>query len=229
MKKIIVFGATGGTGKLVVEQALQTGHRVTAVARNPRHLIISHENLEIIKGDVLQPGTFENAIKEKDVVVSCLGIRNRKPTTIYSESVSNIIKAMQKENVHRIICLSAGAVIVPPKGSLIMKFVAKNILQHLFKRSYADMLVMEKMLQETNLNWTVVRPPWLRNTKHTGKYRTSINDHLRNPSKISHADLADYIVHHLTDQETFKALVEISFTTPLSATMKHHRHVSASV
>ncbi len=210
MKKIIVFGATGGTGKLVIKQALQAGHRVTAIARNPGALI-SHQHLEIIKGDVFQPGTFANAIKEKDVAVSCLGIRNRKPTSIYSGGVSNIITAMQKENIQRIICLSAGAVIVPPKGSLIMKFVAKNILQRLFKHSYADMLVMEKMLEETDLNWTVIRPPWLRDTKHTRKYRTSINEHLQNPSKISRADLADYIVTHLTDEKTFQARVEISY------------------
>jgi putative NADH-flavin reductase len=211
MKKIIVFGATGGTGKLLVEQALQAGHSVTAIARVPGALIISHENLEIIKGDVFQPGTFENAMKEKDVVVSCLGVRNRKPTTLYSEGMCNIIAAMQKENIHRIICLSAGAVIVPPKGSFMMKFVAKNILQRLFKHSYADMLMMEKMLEETDLNWTVIRPPWLRDAKHTGKYRTSINDYLMNPSKISRADLADYIVHHLTDEKTFQARVEISY------------------
>jgi putative NADH-flavin reductase len=211
MKKIIVFGATGGTGKFVVEQALLAGHRVTAIARNPGALIVSHKNLEIIKGDVLQPGTSENAIKEKDLVVSCLGVRNRKPTTLYSEGVSNITAAMQKENVHRIICLSAGAVIVPPKGTLIMKFVAKNILQRLFKHSYSDMLIMEKILEESGLNWTVIRPPWLRDTKHTGKYRISINEYVSNPSKISRADLADYIVNHLTDEKTFKARVEVSY------------------
>jgi putative NADH-flavin reductase len=70
---------------------------------------------------------------------------------------------------------------------------------------------MEKMLQETDLNWTVIRPPWLRDTRYTGKYRTSTNEHLRNPSKISRADLADYIVNHLTDEKTFKALIEIAY------------------
>jgi putative NADH-flavin reductase len=211
MKKILVFGATGGTGKLVVEKALERGHRVTAVARSPGTLTAWHQNLEIVKGDVFQPNTFENAMKEKDAVVSCLGIRNRKPTTIYSEGVGNLIAAMQKDNVNRIICLSATGVIVPPKGSRIMKFVVKNILQRLFKHSYADMMMMEKMLAETGLDWTVIRPPWLRDTTYTGKYRTCINEHLRNPSKISRADLADYIMNHLTDEKTFKARVEISY------------------
>jgi putative NADH-flavin reductase len=211
MEKIMVFGATGGTGKLVVEQALQSGHQVTVLVRNPEVFTIRHPNLEIIKGDVFQPLIFENAIKEKDAVVSCLGIRKREPTTVYSKGVDNITKAMQKAGVNRIICISAGAVIVPPKSSFILKFITKNILQRLFKHLYTDMLLMEKKLGDSNLNWTIIRAPWLRDTKYTGKYRSDIKEHLPNPSKISRADLADYIVKHLNDENTFQARVEISY------------------
>ena len=210
-KKIIVFGATGGTGKLVVEQALLAGHEITVVVRNPAAFTLCDKNLEIIKGDVLQPGSFENEIKDKDAVISCLGIKQRIPTTIYSEGITNIINAMQKQNVSRIICLSAAAVIIPPKSSLLMKFVTRNILQKIFKYSYADMLVMEKILAGSNLNYTIIRPPWLRDTKRTGKYRVTINEYLSDPSKISRADLAEYIVNHLTDEKIFRARVEISY------------------
>jgi len=212
LKKIIVLGATGGTGKQVVEQILQTEHyQVTVLIRKPDAFTVRHKNLQIIRGDVFQPQTFENAIKEKNAVVSCLGVQHRKPTTVYSEGVGNIIDSMQKHNVSRIICLSAGAVIVPPKSSFMTKFITKNILQRLFKYMYADMLLMEKRLSETTLDWTIIRPPRLMNTKHTGKYRTTVSEHLINPSKISRADLADYIVNHLTDKETFKTIVEISY------------------
>ena len=211
MKKIIVFGATGGTGKLVVEQALQARYQITIVVRNPEAFTIRDENLIIIKGDVFELQSFENELKDKDVVVSCLGIRKREPTTIYSEGINNIIQAMEKQNVNRIICLSAAAVIVPPKSSLLMKFVTKNILQRIFKYAYADMLTMEKILGESNCNWTIIRPPWLRDTKHTGKYRTAINEYLSNPSKISRADLAEFIVNHLEDEKTFRAIIEISY------------------
>ena len=211
MKKIIVFGATGGTGKQVVEQALQAEHEVTVIVRNRDVFNIQHKNLEIIKGDVFQPPTFSNAIKGKDVVISCLGVQHKKPTTVYSEGIGNIIQVMQKQKVNRLICLSAGAVVVTPKSSLFLKFITRNILQRLFKYMYADMLIMEGILHKTNLNWTVVRPPWLRDTKYTAKYRTTINEHLSNPSKISRADLAHYIINHLTDEKTFKALIEISY------------------
>jgi putative NADH-flavin reductase len=209
--KIILFGATGGTGKLVTQQALQAGHQVTVVVRNPNAFDVKHQNLNIIKGDVFELATFENVLKDKDVVVSCLGIQKREPTTVYSDGVSNIIKAMESHNLKRIICLSAGAVIVPPKGSFMTKFFIKNILQKIFKYLYADMLVMEKILKATKLNYTIVRPPWLRDTKHTGIYRMAINEHLKNPTKISRADLADYIVGHLADENTFQSTVELSF------------------
>ena len=211
MKNILVFGATGGTGKQLVEQALQAGHQVAVVVRNPDVFSVQHKNLEIIKGDVLQPLTFSNAVKGKDVVISCLGVQHKKLTTVYSEGAGNIIQVMRQENVNRIICLSAGAVIVPPNSSLFLKFITKNILQRLFKYMYADMLIMEDVLRKSNLNWTVVRPPWLRDSKLTSKYRTAINEHLSNPSKISRADLAHYIITHLTDEKAFKALIEISY------------------
>jgi putative NADH-flavin reductase len=211
MQKIIVFGATGGTGRLVVQQALQEGHRVTVVVRNPDSFTNRHDRLAILKSDVFQPHSFEKAVAGKDVVVCCLGIQKREPTTVYSEGVSNIIKAMETHSVKRIICLSAGAVIVPPKASYLTKFFIKNILQKLFAHLYSDMLIMEKIVEATHLNYTIIRAPWLRDTRHTGKYRTAINEHLSNPTKISRADLADYIVTHLSDEKTFKAHIEISY------------------
>jgi putative NADH-flavin reductase len=211
MKKIIVFGATGGTGKLVVEQALQAGHHVTVIVRKPETFSLKHERLEILKGDVFQSYTFENALKSIDVVVSCLGIQKREATTIYSDGVTNIMKAMRKNNVSRIICLSAGAVIVPPKGSMMTKFFIKNILQKLFGHLYSDMVTMEKILKESSLDFTIVRPPWLRDTKRTGQYRVAINEHLDNPTKISRADLADYIINNFANERIFKSTVELSY------------------
>ena len=211
MKNIMVFGASGGTGLEVVEQALEAGNQVTVVLRHPEVFPIRHERLRIIKGDVLQPQTYENAFFGIEVVISCLGSRNREPTTVYSEGVSNIIKAMQKVNVNRIICLSAGAVVVPPNASFIMKFIIKNVLQRLFKYSYADMLVMEQILGESNLNWTVIRPPRLLNGDKTGIYRSVTNDYLAGMSSLKRSDLAHYIVQHLEDENTYKSKVEISY------------------
>jgi len=100
---------------------------------------------------------------------------------------------------------------VPPNASILMKFIIKNILQRLFKFNYADMLQMEKILSNSNLNWTVIRPPRLLNRGKTGKYRTAINDFLPDMSSLSRADLAHYIIQHLEDDKTYKSKVEISY------------------
>ena len=211
MKNILVFGASGGTGLEVVEQALEAGHKVTAVLRHPDKFPIRHEQLRIIKGDVLNSITYENTFFGMDVVISCLGTRNREATVVYSQGVTNILQAMQKVGMDRIICLSAGAVEIAPNTSFLMKFLIKNILQKLFKYSYADMLLMEGILHGSNLNWTVIRPPRLLNGDRTGKYRTSINEIIPNMSSLNRADLADYIIHHLDDEKTYKSKVEISY------------------
>jgi len=211
MKNILVFGASGGTGLEVVEQALEAGHKVTAVLRQPDKFPIRHEQLRIIKGDVLNPLTYENTFFGMDVVISCLGTRNREATVVYSQGVTNILQAMQKVGMDRIICLSAGAVEIAPNTSFLMKFLMKNILQKLFKYSYADMLLMEGILRGSNLNWTVIRPPRLLNGDRTGKYRTSINEFIPHMSTLTRADLADFIIHHLDDEKTYKSKVEISY------------------
>jgi putative NADH-flavin reductase len=211
MKNILVFGASGGTGLEVVEQALEAGHKVTAILRQPDKFPIRHEQLRIIKGDVLNPLTYENTFFGIDIVISCLGTRNREATVVYSQGVSNIMQAMQKVDIDRIICISAGAVEIAPNTSFLMRFLIKNILQKLFKYSYADMLLMEGVLLGSNLNWTVIRPPRLLNGDRTGKYRTSINEFIPHMSTLTRADLADFIIHHLDDEKTYKSKVEISY------------------
>jgi len=211
MKKIIVFGATGGTGQQVVHQALMDGFEVTVVVRNKAEYTIEHPHLSVLQGDVLHPATFADVMVGKDAVISCLGTRDRKATTIYSEGMTNIMKAMQKETVRRIICLSAGAIEIPPDATILMKFIMKYILQRLFRHAYADMVLMEKILFNSNFNWTVIRPPRLLTGEKKGKYRTSINASLPHLSTITRADLAHYILHHLEDEKTYKSRVEISY------------------
>ncbi|GAB3223362.1 NAD(P)-dependent oxidoreductase [Spirosoma arcticum] len=114
--KLIVFGATGGTDRQVVEQALQAGHQVTVVARNPATFSLQHPQLTIRQDDVLQPLGFEPALAGADAVISCLGIQKRELTTVYSQGINNIAQAMRKVGMTRIICISSIAVVVPPRS-----------------------------------------------------------------------------------------------------------------
>lgn len=205
--KLIVFGATGRTGHLVVEQALAAGHEVTAVARHPSAVTIQHPRLEVIQGDVLDLSTFEQAITGKDAVISTLGGALRTPTTLYSTGIDNIMRAMQEAGVRRLVSLSAGAL---DPGPFVQRVAAKLILWPLFGNGYADMARMEAVLSKSHLDWTIIRPPRLTNGPHTGRYHTAINKHLTGGQAVSRANLADYIVTHLTDPTTYRAWVEIA-------------------
>lgn len=87
---------------------------------------------------------------------------------IYSKGMSNIIEAMDKADVYRVVCISAGAAVISPNTSCLSRFLVKNTLQRIFKYMYADMLLMEKILSESDLNWTVIRAPRLTNSPLTG-------------------------------------------------------------
>jgi putative NADH-flavin reductase len=143
MKKLIVFGASGGTGKEVVKQALQEGHEVTIVVRRPDVFAIQHPNLRIIKGDVLQPDTFQNEMYKQEAVISCLGVPKIQATVLYSQGMKNIVTAMKKAHIQRILCISSGAISIPSGSSWIMTFLLKNVLQRLYKPIYSDMILME--------------------------------------------------------------------------------------
>jgi putative NADH-flavin reductase len=95
MKKILVFGASGGTGKQFVEQALKSGYIITAILRNPDAFTVRHQNLKIVKGDVLAPAGYIKTFEENDAVVSCLGIPKIQQTTLYSAGMANIVYVME--------------------------------------------------------------------------------------------------------------------------------------
>ena len=107
--KLIIFGSTGGIGRQVVARALDAGHQVTAVARRLEMLEIQHERLQVIRGDVLEPASFQHALIGQNAVVSALGIITKEPTIFYSSSMQNILNAMHTSGVQRLLCVSAGA------------------------------------------------------------------------------------------------------------------------
>ena len=206
--KIIVFGATGGTGREVVIQVLSAGHQVTAVVRTPSRLTIQHEHLNILQGDILEPQTFCQAMVGQDVVVSAIGVADRAPTKIYSVGLMNILMAMHDANVRRLICVSASGL---DPGPLVQKLIAKPLLWTLFKEGYTDMLNMEIIVRASPVDWTILRPPRLTDDPRTGKYNVAVKKPLTHGWKISRADLADYIVTHLNDPLIHQAMVEIAY------------------
>ncbi|KAG4069349.1 hypothetical protein HA402_012202 [Bradysia odoriphaga] len=212
MKKLIVFGATGGSGKEVVRQALDRGYEVTAVVRQPSLFNMQHTRLAIIQGDVLQPSTFEKNMQGMDAVISCLGVgRSRKPTSLYSAGTEHIISDMNTAGVPRFICISAGALYVNRQMGFFIRLLTRVVLQPLLREMYADMRLMEAAVEDSNVHWTIVRPPMLTDKPFTGVYRTAMNDHIKSPFSIGRADLADFMLNIIGDTEAFGAKAELSY------------------
>ncbi|WP_168207741.1 NAD(P)-dependent oxidoreductase [Spirosoma sp. KCTC 42546] len=207
---ILVFGATGGTGSQFVKLALEAGHRVTAIVRNPAALAQQHPNLRVVKGDAMVLETFSTQVQGHNAVVSCLGVKKLKPTTVYSVSVANILRAMQGTDVSRLLCISSSAIEVSPKLPWVLRMLTKYVLARIFKHVYADTRLMEQALKKSNVDWTSVRPPRLTNKPLTENYRYAINTFLDKCFQISRADLAHFMLHHLTDRQMIRAVVEVA-------------------
>jgi len=215
--RITILGASQGTGLNAVKLALEQAHHVSAVARNPDSLqalkstLQNAESLKVIQGDVLAPDTFENELKNTDVVVSSIGMSSNKPTTLYSQGILHILNAMTKYQVPRLICVSALGLEVTSGMSLPLKLATRLILQPLLKNTFSDMLRMESAIKKSDVNWTIVRPPRLTSSKLRGKYRVAIKEHLRHPLIIGRHDLAHFILHSITQPDTYCATVEVSY------------------
>ncbi|WDF75859.1 SDR family oxidoreductase [Mucilaginibacter sp. KACC 22773] len=212
---IFIAGANGGIGRQAVEQALQAGHRVTALVRNPAKLQLMHPNLNIIQGDIMQPESFADEIKGQQIVLSALGVSgglfSDKLTTLYSQGNANILKAMERHGVKRIICISASAVEISPVIPWYVRLVARYVIQKLLKHMYADLRRMESIVKDSSADWTIIRPPQLTDKPLTANYRTAVNGFLKNCLRVSRADVGHYMVNNLVNKETYKSTVEIAY------------------
>lgn len=203
--KIVVFGANGRTGRHVVEQALFQGHHVTAFVRHVSKIKSKHNNLVVFEGNVQNLAQVEKAVKGSEAVVSALGHTSYTSKEICSEGIDNIIKAMQKYRVKRLVSMSAYGAGETKKG-----FYSKLIWM-LLKNRMIDKERMEELIRKSKLDWTIVRPVML--TNNPGKADYGVGENLRVGlfSKISRADVAHFMVKELRDKEFVHKTPTISY------------------
>jgi putative NADH-flavin reductase len=196
--KLLVIGASRGIGFNVLQQALQAGHEVTAVVRDPKRLPIRHERLKVVKGDILEKNVIEGAVNGQDAVCVTIGIKpTRKPVSVFSEGTKNVVEAMKKTSCKRLICVTGiGAGDSRNHGGF---FYDKIIYRLLLKRIYEDKDRQETIVRESGLDWVIVRPGFLTNGIHTGKYRILTELDGVKAGKISRADVADFILREVTE------------------------------
>ena len=207
--RIAVFGGTGGTGRQIIEQALELGMEVRALLRTPGKLTIRDERLEVIEGSALDGPAVSETIRGTQAVLSALGTDRLGKTTIYSDSIARIIQGMTEHEVKRILCV--GAVGMEPGKSANMPLFGNFIINLLLKHTLRDMYAMQRKLEETDLSWTMMWPPRLSDGPLLGVYRVVANQALKKGSVISRADLAHFIVRHIDDAEYFRSKVAIAY------------------
>lgn len=197
--KLLIIGGTGGTGKELIKQGLEQGHTLTALVRNPEKIKITHPHLRLIKGNVLDPVTVHEAVKGQDALLSALGHKRFFiKTSILSEGTKNIIQAMETENVKRFICVTALGINDSrfKMGLYYTLFVIPVIVFFYFW----DKAKQEKLIRNSKLDWTIVRPGQLFNGKKRGVYQHG--PHVGNyllTKLISRADVAHFILSQLND------------------------------
>jgi uncharacterized protein YbjT (DUF2867 family) len=211
--KMTVFGATGRIGGHVVRQALDAGHNVTAVVRDPARFEVRHDALEVatVPG-LIDPDVLGPALEGREAAISGVGPRGRKDGPVASTSTRGILRAMEVTGVRRFEAVSAVPVGPVPEGESFMnRRILLPFISAFARDVYGDLAQMEDEIRRSATEWTIVRPPRLVNKPLTGKYRTVVGGNVPRGYSISRADVADAMLKMLSDPATFGQAIGIAY------------------
>ncbi|MGW7419843.1 NAD(P)-dependent oxidoreductase [Streptomyces sp. NPDC054813] len=207
---LTVFGATGGIGREIVRQALASGHRVTAVVRDPARLTVTGPGLEVVRADLSDAEAVRPAVAGRDAVLSGLGPRGRGDAGVAARLTRTVLAAMQAEGVRRLVVVSAGPVGPEPADGLLDR-TARGLVGRVLKPVYDDLREMEAELSGSGTDWTSVRPPRLQDKPLTGTYRTVIGGFPAKGRFIARADVAHAMLSMIEDAGTVKQGVGVAY------------------
>jgi putative NADH-flavin reductase len=198
--KILIIGATRGIGAALLLQALETGYEVTVLARNPASITITHDNLRLLKGDILDSTSVEAAVQGQDAICVTIGAPiSFKPVTVFSEGIRQVLNAMQHHPGQRLICVTGiGAGDSKGHGGFLYDRIFKPLL---LKTIYADKDIQEDAIRKSGVDWVIARPAGLTNGPKTGRYRVLTNLEGVISGRISRADVAHFIIQELSEKK----------------------------
>ena len=205
--KIAVFGATGGTGKEVLSQALSKGHEISALVRDPYRLSqTTPEKVQIVVGDVLNSEVVIETIQDADAVIVTLGHRADSPENTVSEGTRNIIRAMEENNLKRLVVVTSLGV---GDSKNQVPFAFKIILKTALRKVMADKENQEKAVKESSLDWVIVRPGGLTDDPARGEYTFGTEDSIMAGS-IPRADLAEFVIKQVIEDQFIHKAVAVT-------------------
>jgi putative NADH-flavin reductase len=208
--KLAIFGATGSTGKLLLEQALVAGDDVVAFVRDPSKLNIRHERLTVMQGELADEAMVEHAVSDADAVISVLGPRGGSKGKPITRRMQNIIEAMKKQHVRRLIISST----LSAKDSNDLPDLRAKVLVNLVKftmhAAYEEIVSVAETVRKSELDWTIVRLTTLNNNAKSGKVRVGYLGRGEVGSRISRADLTEFMLKQVKDTKYLRQAPVIS-------------------
>ncbi|AVT31409.1 MULTISPECIES: NAD(P)-dependent oxidoreductase [unclassified Plantactinospora] len=221
--KLTVFAASGGIGRHLLRQAVAAGHDVTAVVRSPASLAGEPDAVRVVPADLSDPdpAVLADAVHRADAVLSGLGPRSMAESGVASRGTREIVTAMRARGVRRIVVVSAAPISTvaapgrpkpppdPGEGPLL-RYLLGPVLKTVLRKPYADLAAMEELLRESDLDWTVVRPPRLTDKPLTGAYRTAYGRSVRGGLVVPRADVAHCMLRALEQPETIRQAVAVA-------------------
>lgn len=207
--RITVIGATGKTGKLVVEQALAANHAVVAFARTPSRLDIQNSNLSIVQGDVLDPIAVERAVAGSDAVISVLAPGSNAAESVVTRGTRNILAAMYKHKVQRLIVSTGAGVRDTGDEPGLLDNLIVALLKRLNGNVYQDMVETVELVRQSDRDWTIVRVPMLTGDPASGNIRAgAVGRDIG--TRIGRADMAAFLLKQLNDSTNVRRAPAIS-------------------
>jgi putative NADH-flavin reductase len=208
--KIAVFGASRGLGLKIVEQALEAEYVVTAFVRSPEKFSIKHPNLAVFPGDAMDADAVQKAIAKQDAVVSALAPTRPPLPHMMETAAKNIVAGMKKHGMRRIVSTTGAGVRQPEDQPKFADRFFGVLLDLLAKDVVSDSAANVRVIQESGLDWTIVRFPRLVDGDRTGKYRVAYVGR-DSGMQVSRADAADFVLKELVEKKWLGKLPVVSY------------------
>ena len=208
--RIAIFGASGRTGRQLVEQAVAKGHQVTAIVRNPHGFpFYLRGAVRLVKADAMDPDAIAPALADADTIVSALSGPSRAPSSVWSESTRSIVQAMRQASVRRYIAIT-GSMLDATGDGPFFRYVGKPIARRMLKGSANDMRRAEQLIHESGLEWTIIRAPRLTDKPARGRYRIEFERNVPREFSLPRADLATCTLAVLANDATIRRHVFVA-------------------
>lgn len=203
--KLAVFGGSGKTGKEILIQSLIKGYEIRVLTRQASSIDLKDERLEIITGDAKDPAMADLMVQGTDAVLVALGARNPEDMDVHSVATANIVAAMKKHGVKKLLVVSSAGVTNDGKSSSLIGKMLKPTLHKIF----ADKTLQKEIIENSGLDWVLVRPVTLIDGQKTGKYH--ITEDKPEGKTIARADVAAFLLAQLNSDKYHGRMPFISY------------------